>query len=593
MLSKVIEHMPDLVEVSAPSGQVLYMNIAARRFLGIPLKGALPERVPVGQYVPWAEKLINDMALPAAREFGEWMGETEWVGRDGVTTPMLEIVVAPRQPDGQNIRFFASIAHDLSTYKAIESELIVKESRLNSILENAIDGIITFNQHGHIISANPATETLLGYGLHQMHGDNIRHILKDPRIHNLLDRSDGCLSEEALTIEVEAQTNQGEQKVLEVSINSQRLYGESFYTAVMRDVSSRKTLEEELRLNIQLLEKAQTTIVQTGTTLNTILNGILDAIVTTDDQGQIQSANPAAERMFGYSQNDLIGLNISLLFPGHFARLNEAQQREFLYTLRHELLGNVREMSAVNRAGVAFPVEILLNEIQVDGRTLFTGIVRDISLRKEQEKLVQTTLANLEAAQQETLASNIKLEQANQELQKAAYLDGLTGLYNRRFFDSCLLNEWQRNQRAKTALALLMLDVDFFKRYNDGYGHLQGDDCLKKVAGIVQKSVKRPGDMVARYGGEEFAVILPGTDLAGAMQVADTILQSVREAQLVHAFSDVAPTVTMSCGVAAIIPQAGYSIASLVSAADQALYTSKEKGRNRFEGNADVGAKAC
>lgn len=583
MLSKVIEHMPDLVEVTSRDGQLLYMNLAARRFLGIPLNGPLPEAVPNKQYVPWAEKLINEMAMPAAKQFGEWMGETEWVGRDGVTTPMLEIVVAPRRAGSDEIRFFASIAHDLSTYKSIESELIVKESRLNSILENAIDGIVTFNRHGDIISANPATEHLLDYGLHQLHGDNVRRILPDPRVYALLDRADGRLSDDAITIEVEAMTRQGETKVLEVSINAQRLYGESFYTAVMRDVSPRKALEEELRLNIQLLEKAQSTIVHTSMTLNTILNGILDAIITTDEHGIIQSANPAAVHMFGYEPNDFIGMSVNQLFHSEIETQTALQGGECIRALRGELLGLSREVAAINKAGVVFPVELGVNEIQVENKPFYTGIIRDISIRKEQEKLVQTTMANLELAQQETLAINIKLEQANQELQKAAYLDGLTGLYNRRFFDASLSTEWQRNQRGKTPLALLMLDVDFFKRYNDGYGHLMGDDCLKRVASIVQRCVKRPGDMVARYGGEEFAVILPATDIPGAIQVAESILQSVREAGLIHAFSDVAAIVTVSCGVAALTPQPGFRAEALVLAADQALYQAKENGRNRFE----------
>ena len=175
-----------------------------------------------------------------------------------------------------------------------------------------------------------------------------------------------------------------------------------------------------------------------------------------------------------------------------------------------------------------------------------------------------------------------QLETANQQLRQLANQDGLTELANRYRFNEYLQQEWKRMARESQSLSLLLLDVDFFKNYNDTYGHLQGDKCLKKIAKIVKDHVNRPGDLVARYGGEEFAVILPNTPITGARKVADKIQQALREAQLEHQASSVSPYVTFSCGISCFVPDYHQSSESLIQAADQALYQAKELGRNRI-----------
>lgn len=175
-----------------------------------------------------------------------------------------------------------------------------------------------------------------------------------------------------------------------------------------------------------------------------------------------------------------------------------------------------------------------------------------------------------------------QLETANQQLRQLANQDSLTELANRYRFDEYLQQEWKRMARDSHPLSLLLLDVDFFKKYNDTYGHLQGDVCLKKVAQIIKKNVNRPGDLVARYGGEEFAVILTNTPIRGARKVAEKIQQSLKEVGLEHKASLVSPFVTFSCGVSSLVPDYHQSPESLIQAADQALYHAKESGRNRI-----------
>ncbi|GBE90481.1 EAL domain-containing protein [Nostoc cycadae] len=173
-----------------------------------------------------------------------------------------------------------------------------------------------------------------------------------------------------------------------------------------------------------------------------------------------------------------------------------------------------------------------------------------------------------------------QLQQANQELQRLAASDGLTQVANRRCFDDTLNTEWQRLAREQACLSLILCDVDCFKLYNDTYGHLAGDDVLRQVAQAISMTVKRPADLVARYGGEEFAIILPNTDTEGAIAVATEIQNNIRALQLQQPNSQVNQIITLSLGVATIIPDSQSSPATLIAAADQGLYQAKAQGRN-------------
>lgn len=190
-------------------------------------------------------------------------------------------------------------------------------------------------------------------------------------------------------------------------------------------------------------------------------------------------------------------------------------------------------------------------------------------------------IAKREHAQSELRAARDDLERINGELAALALEDGLTGLANRRRFDAALDEEYARAMRNETPLSLIMLDVDFFKKYNDEYGHPQGDECLKKISKTLKTASARPGDLVARYGGEEFAILLPGADTPGAVAVAERVRMAIQAINIVHA-ENVGGAVTISAGAASFIPsRKNNSPADLVLAADQALYEAKESGRNR------------
>ncbi|HEY9798589.1 MAG TPA: diguanylate cyclase [Leptolyngbyaceae cyanobacterium] len=174
-----------------------------------------------------------------------------------------------------------------------------------------------------------------------------------------------------------------------------------------------------------------------------------------------------------------------------------------------------------------------------------------------------------------------QLEEANKELQRLASLDGLTQLFNRRRFDQSLETEWQRLARERSPLSLILCDIDYFKAYNDTYGHPAGDQCLQRVAKIIKKTVKRPADLVARYGGEEFAVILPHTDTAGAVHIAEEIRIQVKALKIPHLGSGCSQSITLSLGVATLVPCPHLANSTLIALADQALYQAKAAGRDR------------
>ncbi|MFK0731805.1 MAG: diguanylate cyclase domain-containing protein [Gloeotrichia echinulata GP01] len=175
-----------------------------------------------------------------------------------------------------------------------------------------------------------------------------------------------------------------------------------------------------------------------------------------------------------------------------------------------------------------------------------------------------------------------QLEAANQALQHLANVDGLTGLANRRRFDDYLNTQWINLAQEELPLSLMLCDIDFFKFYNDKYGHPAGDVCLQQVGGVLNQNAQKTQDLVARYGGEEFAVIMPNTHAAGAVHVAKGMQAGVRDLQIVHHGSAVSQYVTLSMGVATIIPTWESSPSDLIVAADKALYQAKADGRDRI-----------
>lgn len=176
-----------------------------------------------------------------------------------------------------------------------------------------------------------------------------------------------------------------------------------------------------------------------------------------------------------------------------------------------------------------------------------------------------------------------ELKAVSEHLQHTSRLDGLTGIANRAYLDYSLDLAWRRCRRARAPLSLILLDVDYFKQYNDLYGHQAGDECLQQVAAVLSEAQRREDDLAARYGGEEFALLLPATNHQGAWQVAELVRQRIKQCDISHARSKVSAVVTCSIGVATIVPDSSLALSSLIQKADAALYQAKHNGRDRVE----------
>ncbi|MGD0681826.1 MAG: diguanylate cyclase [Terracidiphilus sp.] len=283
-----------------------------------------------------------------------------------------------------------------------------------------------------------------------------------------------------------------------------------------------------------------------------------DVIIVADFDGNRSYVSSASKSMGGWNSEEAMELSgLQLVHPEDRNKAGAAMRD--LRSGRDDALVECRVRKA---NGEYLWVEAALRLIRDPSTGLPSGIlntVRDISERKRSEQ---------------------QLREAYHAVETLALTDGLTGLANRRRFDQYMASEWRRSMRNCQPLSLLMLDVDLFKLYNDTYGHQRGDNCLKQIAEACMDIVSRPGDLVARFGGEEFVVVLPNTEIEGALQVANEICESLRSRRLPHTGSPFG-IITISIGYAALIPTAGRYASDLIAMADHALYTAKHNGRNQ------------
>lgn len=253
---------------------------------------------------------------------------------------------------------------------------------------------------------------------------------------------------------------------------------------------------------------------------------------------------------------------------------------DYLQDIPVIIVTSLTEMEHLEKAFNAGAIDYITKPI--NNTELLARIRSALKLKHEMDRRKARELALIEVTR--------KLEQAVEKLNQLSSLDGLTGVANRRRFDEYINLEWARSRRNNRPMSLILADIDYFKAYNDMYGHQAGDECLKAVARTLQGVLNRPGDLVCRYGGEEFAAVLPETDSNGAIMIANTMCARVEAMGIIHESSPISNYITASLGVATILPTSG-SAAELVSAADRALYEAKGGGRNRVK-MADAGAAA-
>jgi len=309
-----------------------------------------------------------------------------------------------------------------------------------------------------------------------------------------------------------------------------------------------------------VLQKQKSTERQLKETLSLyrlITDNSRDAILLADFNGRPHYVSPAVRDLWGWEPEELMKLQLLDLVHAE----DRSQVAEVLREMRSKSEGETVQYRARKRNAEYGWVEASLRTIRHPITNVPTGalqIVRDISERKHSEE---------------------ELEAAYHAAEALADQDALTALANRRRLDQFLANEWKRGSRDRAPLSLLLLDVDRFKAYNDTYGHVQGDICLKQIGKVAQSVLLRTSDLAARYGGEEFALVLPFTPIEGARRIAEEMCAEMRHIGVPHAATREG-IVTVSIGCATLIPSAGRSVQDLVEMADRALYQAKREGRN-------------
>jgi diguanylate cyclase (GGDEF)-like protein/PAS domain S-box-containing protein len=326
----------------------------------------------------------------------------------------------------------------------------------------------------------------------------------------------------------------------------------------MAEVCARVRTQLQIRSNSETQEEQ-------AERLRTIVNNMAEGLLIIEADGRIQFTNPACDKYLGYQENELAGRSITEL-------LNPLVAQEYLdyferYAAAPQTAHNhgTREVIIRHRNGSSVCMDLTLTPMYLR-QPLFIGLLHDITHHKQSEDA----------------------------LQRAAMVDPLTMIANRRHFDAFLEKEWQRALRSGLPLSLVVLDVDHFKLYNDSLGHPAGDACLQQVAQAIASHALRPTDLAARYGGEEFVLLFAETDTDSAYLLAESIRAHVESLHLPHPRSPTSPWITVSIGVSTILPQQLDSTESLFVAADRAMYVAKESGRNQVQatlpGNAAMDA---
>ncbi len=317
-------------------------------------------------------------------------------------------------------------------------------------------------------------------------------------------------------------------------------------------VSEREALEmaiaefgnKQLRAEIEAMELEQ------------IFLSVSDAMWAVRDDGTVIRANDAMATLLGKSTAEIVGKKCRELLNYGLCQNNTCPLEVCSSRSKQEF--DVRLVTGSD--SYDYYIISVAPLTTIVGTTAIISQFKNITARKEAEQ---------------------QLEELNRALSEMARIDGLTGIANRRFFDEVFDKEWKRLAREQNQnFSLILADIDFFKKYNDNYGHQQGDDCLILVGKALKEIILRPSDMAARYGGEEFALLLPGIDLDGSGTVGERARQAIVDLQIPHEYSDVAGHITMSFGIAMMTPSHDNSPADLIALADQALYRAKESGRN-------------
>jgi diguanylate cyclase (GGDEF)-like protein/PAS domain S-box-containing protein len=487
---------------------------------------------------------------------------------------------------------------DLFISREVSRELLSTKKHLETILGSVSEGVLEVNEQQRIVFVNPAAASLIGIPEQGLLGTSVINLFEQSYRNNV-----GSLLESVKTVDDKVSgevvlARSGKPVIL--SFVPFKIIGTDAIL-ILNDVSERKQAEaarqESENTYQSLFENAPVGLWEADcSALGDFFDDLRRQGVT--DLGgyfkehpqvlasclamiKILNVNKTAVEAYGAKNKEDLLNNID-----NFAALEPLSQVEGAIVALAE--GNTSfEGIAVNQTLNGEKRSFLVKWTLVSG--LESNLSRmlvsllDLTERMRAERKTKKAKEEAEAARQELKRINEQLQKANKDLQKQTLIDGLTGIANRRYFDQVLDEEWRRAMRTNEPLSFILGDIDHFKRFNDFYGHQEGDECLRQIAEALNRLARRPGDLVARYGGEEFGIILSHTSARDAYLLAEKARMAVLNLKLAHNPSDVSEFVTLSLGVASIVPERTTSPQTLIEAADQALYRAKSGGRNQVQ----------
>ncbi|MCR2807214.1 PAS domain S-box protein [Paenibacillus soyae] len=447
----------------------------------------------------------------------------------------------------QGKRVSISVLRDMTDRQKTELALKESEERYRRLIELLPD-TVAVHANGEVVYVNEAgvrmfgaakPEDIIGRRLLEFIHPDSRELVK---------------SRISMTLTTQLQAPPVEQRLVRVDgapfeaiVQSNRIIyrGEESVLVVAHDITERKRAEQAMRESEERYRR--------------VFELSPNAICLYDAEGTIVYANGKAASLFAASElSALLGKNkFELAHPND---RNEVEER-FALMLKEELSQMTYESHYLTLSGSVFIAEVSITCVHFGGKPHNLAYIRDISKSREEEE---------------------KLQEMNRMLKELSALDGLTGIANRRAFDEAFQQAWQTSAGESSPLSIILFDIDYFKLYNDTYGHLGGDACLKSIASSLKPLIGKPGEVLARYGGEEFVVLLPGADSAAAMEAAERIKGRIASLRIPHKASKVSDYVTVSLGAATMIAMPGLDRTEMVEFADKALYQAKLAGRNRI-----------
>ncbi len=667
ILASIVDGAEYAVIGKSLTGEIISWNKAAEKIYGYSAEEVLGKNCAF--LLPDDRKQEAEQYLRKIRN-GETIEELETirVNKDGARTEVFLRVSPIKSGEGEIIGA-STISCNINVLDQYKRKLNDEKELAKVVIDNVIDGIITIDISGIIQTFNPAAEQIFGYQANEVIGQNVKMLMPEPfqaehdnYLQNYLKTGKAKII--GIGREVVGLKKNGAQFPLELSIGEAHLEDKTMFTGIVKDISERKIFENKL------LEKQ--------TRIEAVLNNTIDGIITIDKRGKIKDFNPAAERIFGYLAEEVIGRNVKMLMPEPYSSQHDSYLKNYLETGHAKIIGIGREVIGLRRNGTTFPLELGISVMESEGQPMFIGITRDISdqkmavdAREQLASIVENTedaiwgqqmdgtitfwnnaakkifgysdfeimgkgthilvpkdrqaeysyilekikrgetLNSFETQMQKkdgkgihvsltvspiydgkgeiigasTIARDIsdhvfllkEKEDLIHQLECVSLIDPLTNLLNRRGMVQRLEYEHTRYRRFGVVYSLVLADIDFFKRVNDTYGHLKGDEVLKFVSEIL-KSNCREQDSVARWGGEEFLILLVQTQKEGGLSFTSKLLESIQKSCFKS--GEISINITFSMGLVSV-NQGVESLEQLLNKADQYLYQAKKEGRNR------------